>query len=182
MKCSIPRCEHPPAPPARKRKWHLIAPQLDLCEAHGLRYAKEFNRHFEPLVSKLSRRWKVQPKIAQERMDAVLQELAASGTLRSWQSTWIQMVDDEILNSLKEPSEPPKSSQPVSPPLVLPEHATREGQAAIAKRKVEEDELEHKLKGDIAEFMKGQRQVLELELKTKREAEAREKAKAKKHG
>jgi hypothetical protein len=59
----------------------------------------------------------------------------------------------------------------------LPEHATREGQARIAKREAEQQLLEQRLAAETAEFHRGQRMVLELELKTKRATEAMRKAK-----
>jgi hypothetical protein len=102
-------------------------------------------------------------------------------------STWVQMVDAELLNSgvgaqsfdgvwVPEGTEPPRPSYPGYTPRKagpLPEHATRAGQAAIAKRAAERDLLERKLAAETADFNRGQRQVLELELKTKRAAETK---------
>jgi hypothetical protein len=111
----------------------------------------------------------------------------------TFMSTWIQMVDAELLNSgvgaqkgvmsvdgvwVPEGTEAPRPSYPGYTPRKagpLPEHATKAGQAAIAKRQAEQELLERKLAAETAEFNRGQRQVLELELKTRRAAEARRK-------
>jgi hypothetical protein len=83
-------------------------------------------------------------------------------------------MDEELLNELTAPPSPPKPYPGYTlPPIVLPEHATRAGQAAIAKRNREQAALEAQLKSDVEEYARGRRMELELELRTKRETEKR---------
>jgi hypothetical protein len=145
-----------------------------LCRAHGSRQRVDFWHHCGKLKQALGP--------AQQR---------------SWQATWLQMVDLELLNvgigaqrgdwkmidgvDVWVPiGTEPRPSQPASyphysarPPGPLPEHATKAGQAAIAKRLAEQELLERKLAAEISDFSRGQRQVLELELKVKRATEAK---------
>lgn len=189
MKCSIPRCakaseDLPPllhtmskrydtAQRRAKRVGRFLPPELPLCRVHGARQRADFWYHCGKLKRALGP--------AQQR---------------SWQATWIQVIDLELLHSgegaqsqkgdwkmvdgvdvwVPAGSEAPRPSYPgyaVKKADPLPEHATRAGKAAIAKRIAEQELLERRLAAETADFNRGQRQVLELELKVKRETEAR---------
>lgn len=181
MKCSVPRCpEQVVAPSTGRRKGRLVPPALDLCKDHRRRFEREYDHHYAPAVDELKKRWKSSHKVTQERLAAVCEALVNAGHVKSWMSTWLQMVDLEMLNAGNGTQEglllsPPKPSVSITPVkrTDLPEHATREGQAAIQKREAEQQLLEKKLAADRAEYERGRRMELELELKTKREAELR---------
>lgn len=200
MKCLVPRCKAEAVDPPRDRK-NFQVPPLPLCGEHQKRYRKEYHRHFDPIIRGLSKRWKVGIEVVKGRVHDVFDESAKASRLMSWQATWVQMVDLELLNSgnalgtqkgrwqtidgeevwVPDGSTPrPSAPRPSAPPgsvkeryARLPEEATDAGKAAIAKRQAEENLLEQRLRHETAEFAKGQRQVLELELKMKREAERR---------
>lgn len=178
MFCQVARCgKH-----AVAVVWKNIVP-LDLCEEHGERYRKEYRKHFSPMVDLLSQKWMVQWSAASGRLTDVAEALRQCGApsfVVSWQSSWLQMVEAEVLNDGHDQVgvKPPSVSSYSKPgkPLALPEHATRAGQAAIARRRTEDDELEKKLQADATEYQRGRRMELELELRTKRRVAARKEA------
>jgi hypothetical protein len=178
-----------------------MPPELRLCDSHGKRYVKDWRIHFMPVITKLSKKWLVRRGIAQGRTEDVLRALSDEMHTASWQATWVQMVDLELLNQghggqrgrwetvdgaevwVPEGEPKPRPSYPGYPrkaPERLPEAAYPEGQRAIAKRVAEQQLLEQRLAAETEAFQRGQRQVLELELKTKRATEAMRKAKEKK--
>lgn len=207
MKCSVPRCKEEAVVPRKPRR-ELTPPELDLCKVHRDRYVRDYRRHFQPMLDALKKK-PPQRRVVRGRKpvhapEALVQAWASSSSAReqSWLATWLQMIDNEILNNplskffgaekgkwsddgktwIPEGSAAPRpSAYPgyvTKPRDPLPEHATRAGQAAIAKRAAEQDLLERRLAAEIADFQRGQRQVLELELKVKREAELRAAQKA----
>lgn len=197
MKCSVFRC-----PSAAVdyfvgiRKGRLHPPEVPLCAAHGKRYAEEFHRHFSPMVARLSRRWQIARRQTLARVEAVLSEMDREMRRRSWQATWLQMVDLELLNSgegllvtkgrmgangefMADGAEVPP--RPSATRLALPEHATRAGQAAIAARAADAAQVERQLAADVDAYAKGRRMELEYELREqhRQEAAARARQKAK---
>lgn len=197
MSCAVPRCGKDVSPVV-KRKGRLAAPPMDLCAEHRSRYEREYRRHYAQLIAHLERQWKVGRKTARERADAVIDALSQLAHVKSWQNTWLQMVDLELLHAghgggqrvreTKDGYVPEVDSNAPRPSVTgitpvpaartaLPERATRDGQAAIAKREAEQQLLERRLAADRAEFDRGRRMELELELKTKRAVEIREAAK-----
>lgn len=170
MKCTIPRCGEQSEGASERDQKH-VPPPLALCTPHQNRYRNDYRLHCS--------------SFRQSHTEA---------QARSWQATWIQMVDLEMLNVgigaqrgewatvdgvdvwVPEGTAAPNASYPhykARKPDPLPEHAYRSGQAAIAKREAEQQLLERKLAAETQEFNRGQRQVLELELKTKRATESR---------
>mgnify|MGYP001314917146 CR=1 FL=1 len=128
---------------------------LKLCKPHQDRYLKAERR----------------------RLSAAKSMSAASAV--TFVSTWVQMVDLELFNSIVAPPPEPRPSSPSYPGYAprkidpLPEQATRAGQVAIAKREAEQQLLERQLAAETADFNRGQRQVLEVELKVRRATEAK---------
>lgn len=194
MKCSVFRCPIEASTAALRpvrsrnapRSPPIVIPELDLCTDHQKRYQSDYVRHFGPLVDNLARKWMVQRGVAKTRVDDVITELTSEGRMRTWQAHWLQMIDLELQHSGKglyasevkeEPKPKPRPSIPAKYAL-LPEHATPEGQMAIAKRAAEEQLLEQRLARETAEFAAGQRQVLQQELKVRREVEARKRKKS----
>ncbi len=153
MKCLVPRC---PTPGLDPQKQNIPIP---LCKVHRDRYRKAYGRHWHSHGS----------------------HVGEEGRYASWVATWLQQVDEELLNELSLPPERTKPSYPgySLPPVVLPEEATRAGQTAIATRGNEQAALEAQLKADISDYARGRRMELEHELKMKRiEAERASKGKA----
>lgn len=195
MKCLIPRCKAEVVV-SRKPRNGLLPPPLDLCGPHQNRYRKAYREHFQPMFDRLSkkRRRVVNGRPAPSRPEDVVAAWASgSSREKSWQATWLQMVDLELLNegmggqkgtwekrdgvevwvpegSTPRPSYPGYARLPSGS---LPEEAYPEGQAAIAKRNAEQRRLEQQLAADAAEYQRGRRMELELELKTKRLVEQR---------
>lgn len=191
MSCAVSRCGKDVSPVV-KRKGRLAAPLINLCGEHRPRYEREYRRHYVQLIAHLERQWKVGRKTARERADAVIDALSQLAHVKSWQNTWLMMVDMELLHAghgggqrvreTKEgyvpevdPNAPRPSVVGITPVPAMrtppPESATRAGQAAIAKREAEQQLLERQLAADRAEYDRGRRMELELELKTKRATE-----------
>lgn len=139
----------------------------DFCGSHQAEYQAALKLHFGPLATELQERWKIPRSKVWQRIDSVLQsEHYAHFT--SWRATWLQMVDNELLNAMTLPPEPPKSSYfKPHPPIVMPQEAYRAGQAKLAANAVERKKLEAQLDSDVADYRRGRRMELELELKTK---------------
>lgn len=197
MKCAVPRCPIVGVVVPNRRSVDVGPAAPPMCSAHRDRFIRSFRQHFESMRSKLTKGSK--HHVVKARAAALIQAWAVSNNakIKSWVATWVQMVDLELLNSgsglgvqkgrlsetgefvpdgaeVRLPSYPSYAKKKEAP---LPEHATRAGQAAITKRVAEQELLERRLAAESADFIKGQRQVLELELKTKRAAELRASAK-----
>ena len=181
MKCIVFRCQKHVGSPLLARTRGLRPPALDLCPEHQREYNKAFDVHFAPYLAPGARQKLARAMGRVTLADAAIAEALSAWRLRSWQSHWLQQVDLELLYHSDPPPERPSAPE-VKPRAQepLPLAATKVGQAVLAKRAAEEALLEQRLKAEVKEFAKGQRQVLELELKTKRAAEevARKKAKA----
>lgn len=187
MKCRVARCPAEALAAAPKvKRGGLIPPLLALCAPHAARYAREYDRHFKPIVLRLARRWLVRNGIAKDRVGAVLEEMGNEARLLSWQATWLQMVDLELLQaggalgSSKVDEGPPKPKPSVGQRAQLPEHATRAGQAAIAARAADAAQVDQQLQADLQAYAKGRRMELEHDLRVQRREEAVARAKQRK--